>query len=255
MSSVDLLKEENKNIEIMIVEDSPTQALTLQSMLEEHGYRVVTSVNGLDALARIKKHPVQLVITDIMMPKMDGYQLSREIKADAILKHIPVMLLTQLTEPEDIVKGLESGANNFVTKPYKPEMLLSRIRYVLINQEIRKKRDTSVGIEIFFAGSRHFINSDRIQMLDLLLSTYEVGIQQKRELQRVNRELHEALDTVKKLQGILPICANCKKIRDEDNQWHLMEKYISQRSDARFSHGICPECAKKLYPDFDLLEK
>lgn len=250
-----LLNEQNQNITIMIVEDSPTQTLILKSLLEENGYEVVTAANGLDALAQLKKHPVHMVISDVLMPEMDGYQLSREIKNDAFLKHIPVMLLTRLTEPEDIVNGLASGANNFVTKPYKPEVLLSRIRYVLINQEIRKNRKSDIGIEIYFAGARHFIDSDRIQMLDLLLATYEEGIQQKRELERVNRELQKALDMVKKLQGILPICSNCKKIRDENNQWHSLEQYIGQHSEARFSHGICPECARKLYPDFDLAEK
>jgi len=191
-----------------------------------------------------------LIISDILMPEMDGYELSQKVKAHDELKGIPIILLTQLTEPEDIVRGLGCGADNFITKPYDRELLLSRIRYVLVNQEIRKDRVMEMGIEVFFAGKKHFINSDRIQILDLLFSTYENAVQQKRDLEQINKELKEALETIKKLEGILPICAKCKKIRDDKGNWIQMEKYIRDRSEARFSHSICPECAKKLYPDF-----
>jgi len=70
------------------------------------------------------------------------------------------------------------------------------------------------------------------------------------ELRRLNAELQEALDTIKMLSGILPICANCKKIRDEEGHWQYLEEYIEGRSEAQFSHGICPDCARDLYPDF-----
>jgi len=234
---------------MLIVEDSHTQAVQLQNLLEESGYKVLVAVNGADALSCLDENIPDLVISDIVMPKMDGYELCRNIKKDDNLKSIPVILLTQLAEPEDIVKGLESGADNFVTKPYDPKLLLSRIQYILINREIRTGPHTEMGIEVFFAGRRHFINSDRIQILDLLFSTYENSLQQKRELERVNRKLKEALDTINTLHGILPICSNCKKIRDDKGSWRQMEAYIGEHSDIQFSHGICPECANKLYPE------
>jgi len=236
--------------EILIVEDSPPQAVLLQKLLEKNGYRVSVAVNGVEALSYLEGHLPALIISDILMPEMDGYELSQKVKAHDELKGIPIILLTQLTEPEDIVRGLGCGADNFITKPYDRELLLSRIRYVLVNQEIRKDRVMEMGIEVFFAGKKHFINSDRIQILDLLFSTYENAVQQKRDLEQINKELKEALETIKKLEGILPICAKCKKIRDDKGNWIQMEKYIRDRSEARFSHSICPECAKKLYPDF-----
>ena len=107
-----------------------------------------------------------------------------------------------------------------------------------------------MGVEVFFAGKRYFINSDRMQILDLLFSTYQNSLQQKRELERKNKELKEALDTIKTLHGILPICSNCKKIRDDKGSWSQVEEYIGKHSEAQFSHGICPECARKLYPEF-----
>ena len=240
------------HIEVLIVEDNPVQALLLQRLLEKSGYTVSVACNGVEALAHLQKHIPSLVISDILMPEMDGYELCRKIKAHDGLKSIPVMLLTQLSEPEDIIRGLECGADNFVTKPYDKKSLIPRIRYILVNQEIRKRPISEMGIEIYFAGNKHFINSDRLQILDLLFSTYENTLQQKQELEITNKELKEALETIKILKGLIPICSNCKKIRYDKGYWNHIEAYIQEHSEAEFSHGICPECAKQLYPDLDL---
>lgn len=235
---------------ILIVEDSPTQAIELKSLLEERGYAASVATNGADALSYLDKHIPDLIISDIVMPEMNGYELCRKIKTDNDLKTIPVLLLTQLSEPEDIIEGLESGADNFVTKPYDPELLLSQIEYILINRDIRIRPRTEIGIEVFFAGKRQLINSDRVQILDLLFSTYENSIRQKRELERVNRELKKALDAIETLHGILPICSHCKKIRNDKGAWTQIEEYIGAHSDIQFSHGICPDCLRKFYPEY-----
>ena len=242
--------KQEKSANILIVEDSPTQAIQLQSLLEENGYKVSVAVNGADALSYLDEYIPDLVISDIVMPEMDGYELCRKIKEDDDLMGIPVLLLTRLTEPEDIIKGLDSGADNFVTKPYDPKLLLSQLEYILVNRTMRTSPRIEMGMEVFFAGRKYFINSDRMQMLDLLFSTYQNNLQQKRELERTNKELKDALDTINILHGILPICANCKKIRDDKGAWSQIEAYIGKHSDVQFSHGICPECAKKLYPEF-----
>ncbi|MFQ6044003.1 MAG: hypothetical protein ACE5PV_24380, partial [Candidatus Poribacteria bacterium] len=157
----------------------------------------------------------------------------------------------QLSDPQDIIRGLECGADNFITKPYDEEFLLSRIKYILVNRELRKGAiHTEMSMEIYFAGQKHFITSDRIQILDLLFSMSENAMQKNRELEQTNKELKEALETVKTLRGLIPICANCKKIRDDKGYWHQVEVYIREHSEANFSHSICPECTKKLYPDF-----
>lgn len=105
-------------IEVLIVEDNPTQAFLLQRLLKKSGYTVSVACNGVEALAHLQENIPSLVISDILMPEMDGYELCRKIKTQDGLKRIPVMLLTQLSEPKDIIKGLECGADNFVTKPY-----------------------------------------------------------------------------------------------------------------------------------------
>ena len=114
--------------DILIVEDSPTQTLRLQHVLETHGYRVLPPArDGREALAALAAHRPTLVITDINMPGMDGYELCRRIKDDPALTDLPVIQLTSLGDPKDILRGLECGADNFIVKPYEEEFLLSRI--------------------------------------------------------------------------------------------------------------------------------
>lgn len=191
----------NNGIKILVVEDSPTQAEQLRYILEQNKYTVSVAQNGAEALVHIKKHKPMIVISDIMMPEMDGYQLCQQIKTDEDLNDIPVILLTSLSDPTDVIKGLECGADNFITKPYNEQFLLSRIRHILINKEIRKCGSSELGIEVFFAGQKHFLNSERMQIIDLLLSTYENAIQQKIELEQSNKQLQKALETIKILEA------------------------------------------------------
>ena len=130
-----------------------------------------------------------MVVSDIMMPEMDGYQLCRRIKEDNNFKDVPVILLTSLSDPVDVIKGLECGADNFITKPYDENYLLSRIQYILINRKLYKSDKMQMEIEIFFAGQKYFITSERQQILNLLLSTYETAVQKNLELIRARNEL------------------------------------------------------------------
>ncbi len=238
-------------MEILVVEDSPTQAIKLQQFLENNSYSVSVANNGVSALSLLQEWSPKLIISDIVMPEMDGYELCRKIKSRDRLKSIPIILLTTLSEPEDIVNGLACGADNFVTKPYDKNLLLSRIQYILVNQKLRQNLSSDMGMEVFFAGNKFFINSDRLQILNLLFSTYENTLQQKRKLEQVNKELQDALDNIKELEGILPICVHCKKIRDNGAEWQKLEAYIEKHSEAQFSHAICPDCMERLYPESD----
>ena len=175
---------------LLIVEDSPTQAERLKYILEQQGYRFLVARNGREALAAIQECLPALVISDIVMPEMDGYQLCGQIKKNGKFKSIPVILLTSLTDPIDVVKGLESGADNFIFKPYDEKYLLSRITYMLANRHLRDVESSpQMGVEIFFSGRKFFITSDRLQILNLLLSTYEAAVQRNRELATARDEL------------------------------------------------------------------
>ena len=190
-------KSENNQVEILVVEDSPTQAERLRYILEMEGYQVTVARNGKEALSLLSERRPTLVISDIIMPEMDGYQLCRQIRADQDLRGLPVILLTALSDSSDVVKALECGADNFLTKPYEEKYLLSRLRYFLINQEFRKTDSIHMGLEIFFQGQKFLINSDRMQILNLLLSTYEAAVQKNDELIKAQddlRKLNEGLE-------------------------------------------------------------
>lgn len=235
-----------ENTVILIVEDSPTQMEELKYILQNKSYHVDAVTNGREAMEYLSGNIPTIIISDVMMPEMDGYELCRQIKSDERLKKIPVVLLTTLSNPEDVVKGLDCGADNFVTKPYEERALLSRIEYILLNFEVRKSNPTDIGIEIMFGGKKQYITSSRIQILDMLISTYETAVQKNRDLEKANRELREANERIKTLSGLIPICSVCKKIRDDEGYWNQLEHYISQHSEATFSHGYCPTCAAEV---------
>jgi two-component system cell cycle response regulator len=240
----------NSDVKILIVEDSPTQAERLKYILEGQDYRVSVAGNGNEALQYLEEHRPVMVISDIVMPEMNGYELCARIKEDERLKNIPVILLTTLSDPADVISGLNCGADNFITKPYEEQFLLTRIHYILLNLRMREGVSTEMGIEIAFAGQKQFITSNRIQILDMLLSTFEAAIQKTLELEEANRELRKANETISTLNGLIPICARCKKIRDDGGYWRQIEEYISEHSEAEFTHGYCPDCAKALYPEY-----
>jgi signal transduction histidine kinase len=167
---------------IMAVEDSYVQAKRLQHFFDENKINTIVYSKAIDAYAAaLEKIPV-LIISDIMMPGMDGYEFCSKIKAHPVLKEVPVILLTSLRDPLDIIKGLQAGADNFITKPYDEMYLLSRIHYLLANREMRKSGSAEMMIEIMFRGNMYAINSEKKQILDLLLSVYEAAIQRNDEL-------------------------------------------------------------------------
>jgi signal transduction histidine kinase len=181
-----------ETITILIAEDSPTQAERLKHILEHQGYTVIAAVNGRAAVEMARQQKPTLIISDVLMPEMDGYQLCEKIKSDPQLRDIPVILVTTLSDPHDVIRGLECRADNFIIKPYEEHHLFSRIQFVLLNREMREHDCTSMGVEIQFNGRRHFITADRLQILNLLLSTYEAAIQRNQELTRAKNELRTA---------------------------------------------------------------
>ncbi len=239
-----------EHIRILAVEDSKTQALHLKHDLQKSGCSVTLAFDARQALSILKEETFDIVISDVIMPGMSGFDLCRTIKADPTLRDTSIILLTALQEPEDIVKGLGSGADNFIIKPYNLEILLNRIEYILANKKIRQSNGPELKFEVMFAGKRYSIASQQMQIIDLLLSTYETILYKNRELERINKELKEALSTITQLQGMLPICSNCHKIRDDDGYWHRVEEYIEKHSDVTFTHSLCPECLNKLYPEY-----
>jgi len=178
-------------LEILIVEDSPTQAERLRRLIRSSGYHARVAANGKLALAEVRERKPHLILSDIVMPEMDGYELCRAIKADPGLRDIPVILVTSLTDPKDIIRGIECGADNFIRKPYAEDYLLNRIGQMLVNQKLRRNSSMEVGIALYLGDQKHFINAERQQILDLLISTYEQAVQVNSELQARERQVIE----------------------------------------------------------------
>ncbi len=190
---------------ILIAEDSPTQALLLKGILEQHGFVVTAARDGRLALEALRTCDPILIISDIQMPEMDGYELCRHVKADETFKAIPVMLLTSLSAPQDIIHGLECGADNFVVKPYEANFLMARVRTVLANRELKRLIHDKGGIAVEFAGQRYVIDASRRQILNLLLSTYETAVKTNRDLIEAHEQLKAAqaqLIEAEKLQSV-----------------------------------------------------
>src|ERR1700735_3544546 len=152
---------ENENSEILIAEDSVTQAEQLKQVLENDGFRVTVARDGRKALAALRMRKPTLIVSDIQMPEMDGYELCRRIRLDPELADLPVILLTSLSDPEDVFRGLQCGADNFITKPYEPNYLVTRIRHLLANAHLRSFHEVQMSMQVFFGGQKHTINSDR----------------------------------------------------------------------------------------------
>jgi len=195
-------KKAERTVEILIAEDSPTQAAQLAALLEENGYAVKVAPNGRAALAAARARRPTLVISDVVMPELDGYGLCRELKNDPALKDIPVVLVTTLSDPLDVIRGLECGADNFIRKPYESRYLLSRVEYLLMNLELRKNQNMQMGLEISLGGQRQFITAERQQILDLLISTYEQAVQLNGELEQREKQLERSNQVLEGLYGI-----------------------------------------------------
>lgn len=178
-----------ENYTILIVEDSITQAAFLQTILEMENYKVMVANNGEEALEMIKTKKPHIVLSDVIMPLMDGFTLCKRIKNDKLISDIPVVLLTTLTDPRDIIKGLESGADKFIPKPYKEEYLLSQVESVLINMALSENNKVGFGMDIFFNGEKYFITSEKRQIVSLLLSTYEQAVNKSNELSKAHSDL------------------------------------------------------------------
>ena len=193
---------------ILIAEDDLTSRMMLAAVLKKHGHEAVVTTNGLEAWEALQKSDApRLAVLDWMMPDMDGLEVVRRTRAEITGPQPYLIMLTTKGEKEDIVAGLDAGADDYLTNPFHPAELRARVE---------------VGRRL-------------------------VEIQDQLALQV--HELRQALDDIKTLQGILPICMHCKKIRNDTGYWEQVEGYVSRHSEALFSHCICPECLKQHYSE------
>ena len=181
---------------ILIADDDRSSTLMLGRTLEQWGFTVDVAQNGTAAWECITgSQPPAIAVIDWMMPGLDGIELCTRIRATKLASPVYVILLTSRNSRQDLVAGLEAGADDYLTKPFDPDELRARIH----------------------VGQR------------------TLGL----------------MANIKQLSGLLPICSYCKRIRSDNDYWEQVEGYISEHTDARFSHGICPTCMVKVLEDID----
>ena len=188
---------------ILIVEDSATQREKLRIILEAEGFEVMAASDGAEGLKFAGESPFDLVISDIMMPGFSGYELCCQLKKEGPNKDVPVILLTTLSDPMDVIQGLECGADNFIIKPYEPEVLVQRVQNVLENWRLRAQGKLNLGNEIFFLGRKFTITSEKQQILNLLISTFEDTVRTSLLLHKSQRELMEAKEKIERYAKML----------------------------------------------------
>ena len=176
------------------------QAARLRRTLETYGYEARVARDGREALGMIDAQRPDIVISDVMMPEMDGYTLCREVKKRPELKQIPFVLLTSLDHPADIIQGLRCGADNFMVKPYADGQLLARLHSIAANVGLRHHAQPETALEIDFAGEKYSLTADRVQILDLLLVSFQTAVEKTQALEQRTLELTQALNTIQKLE-------------------------------------------------------
>jgi polar amino acid transport system substrate-binding protein len=192
--------------QILIVEDSPTQALKLELLLNDNRYLTHVAKNGQDGIGLATDKSPDLIISDVTMPVMSGFVMCSHIKNNPETRHIPVLLLTDLHDPEDIINGLNAKADAYVTKPYKESFLLSKVAFLLTNQHLTENvsnEDSDKPLTINFFGKSHTITAGRDQVLNLLMSTYENSLLQNTELKEKQMTLNLLNEELKKNNSAL----------------------------------------------------
>ena len=146
---------------ILVVEDSRTQAERLRLLLIREGYEIEVARTGREGLVKVKPTSPDLIISDVTMPEMDGFEFCRALKSSEATSGVPVILLTARASPADIIKGLECGADNFIPKPYADEYLLERIRRIFEQLEHRVRGRPEMEVNLTVGGSKITVSADR----------------------------------------------------------------------------------------------
>lgn len=193
---------------LLIVDDVPQNLQVLAGILAQLPGHISAATDGPGALELAFQEPPDLILLDVTMPEMDGFEVCRRLQADPRTRELPVIFLTARTQTQDILQGFEAGAVDYVSKPFNPPELLARVRtHLALKAALDRER-------------------------------------------AIRQQLEEALANIKVMSGLIPICARCLKVRDDRGYWTRVEAYVSAHSEATFSHGVCPECTRDLYPEF-----
>lgn len=166
----------HKMAEILVVDDDETNRELLRRRLARQGFEVTTAMDGRDALARLNAKPFDLVLLDILMPQMDGHQALQQMKASPALRHIPVIMISALDDLQSLVRCIEDGADDYLTKPFDPVLLKARIGACLEKKRLRDQEQLHLKqLEIYL----HQIQAEQLKSEKLLLNVLPKAIAQR----------------------------------------------------------------------------
>lgn len=177
--------------DILIVEDSITQAVRLEMLLEEYGFFSRHAKNGQQAIEMVREEAPDLILSDITMPVMDGFTLAETLKTDLKYAQIPIVLLTNMSRPRDIIQGINSRADGYITKPYDDDFLIKQVNFFMNAEQNRVQPQGAPvpPLELSFRGERYTITASRLQILRLFLASYENAMIQNMKLEEKDKEL------------------------------------------------------------------
>jgi len=202
---------------VLYMEDDPVTARVVQAKLQKQGFEVCLATDGGAGVARLQEESFDVILVDKNMPVLDGLEVIRIVCSSGDETTVSPIMLTASGDEAAAVEAMKLGAADYLVKD--PDGQYLALLPAVIEQALFKRE------------------------------LAEAKRRAEEERERLIIELREALAEVKALSGLLPICMSCKKIRSDEGYWEQIEYYIQQHSEAKFSHGICPVCAKTLYPE------
>jgi CheY-like chemotaxis protein len=221
---------------VLIVEDSPTQALMLQHSLTQRGYHVCVARSAQEAIGMLSEYAVCVVVTEIVMPELDGYQLCRQIKSQEKWHDVPVLLLNSFADPEAAIKALDCGADNWIAKPYDEQSLVSALDDACANRSKLAQSSAAGSIEAIDHG-RDVRCTPALPLLSLLLSTYQVAVQRTLEL----RSLKSTLALLQEGSAATPQVPGVERVMVQENPLNSQKTPDSSDAGVQSLHVLLAE--------------
>jgi FixJ family two-component response regulator len=240
------------SLRVLHIEDSEDDALLMLRELRGCGYDpYVRRVQSRDEMeTALREGTWDLVISDYIMPLFSGLDALKLLKESGI--DLPFIIVSGKIGEDVAVDAMRAGAHDYILKGNLARLCPAIAREL---RDAETRRERRLGVEALKKAYDELEVRVRERTAELsganaaLKQEIEQRIRIQKEREDLIEELRRALAKVKTLSGLLPICASCKKIRDDGGYWNQIESYISKHSEAEFSHGLCPECAGRLYPE------
>lgn len=227
------------NIRILMLEDVASDAILIKDELQSAGLNFVPCVvsNRKDYLEALDNFFPDIILSDYNLPQYDGVKALSDARLKLKFPDVPFILVTGAIAEDLAIDILISGASDYVMKNRLQRLVPAVQRALEEAREVKARREAEAQLR-----KAHDELEVQVKQRTAQLQT------EIEERKKTEEDLREALSRIKTLSGLLPICASCKKIRDSKGNWEQVEVYIKNNSNAEFTHGVCPECARKLYP-------